>query len=185
MRRPLDAYRTPPWQVNALVDHVPCIKGIVWEPCAGDGSLIAQLIHRCPELDILTFDIDPACSPMALADMTDPASWDRSVKMFGQPDWVVTNPPFVSAFPILQQAVRIAKVGVAFLARVTFTEPVRARGPWFKAHPHDQRIVLERYSYTGDGRSDACSTEWLIFVKDWRILTPPFGVSAFGYKPRV
>jgi hypothetical protein len=127
-------------------------------------------------------DINPAESPLIVADMTDPREWDRVVAEHGAPDWVVTNPPFVSAFPILANAVRHAKVGVAFLSRVTFIEPVRARGPWFQAHPHDQRIVLERYSYTGDGRNDATTTEWLIYAKDWRILTPPFGISAFGYK---
>jgi hypothetical protein len=122
---------------------------------------------------------------MVVADMTDPREWDRAVAVYGAPDWVITNPPFVTGFTLLQHAVRVAKVGVAFLSRVTFIEPTRRRGPWFADHPHDQRIVLERHSYTGDGHNDACTTEWLIYTKDWRILTPPFGVSAFGYKPRL
>jgi len=183
-RHLLDAYDTPAWQVDALVDHVPAISGVVWEPCAGDGSLLAQLVTRLPEISVVTFDIAPGVSPMIVADMRAPEPWDQAVESFGAPDWIVTNPPFADAFPILQHAIRTATVGVAYLSRVTFIEPTRVRGPWLVQHPHDQRIVLERYSYTGDGRNDACTTEWLIFVKDWRILTPPFGISAHGYKPQ-
>ena len=70
------------------------------------------------------------------------------------------------------------------LSRVSFAEPTLKRGPWLSVHPHDQRIVLERCSYTGNGKSDSTTTEWLIYARDWKILTPPFGISAFGYRPR-
>jgi hypothetical protein len=183
-RRRWDAYDTPPWQVDALVDHVPSLRGTVWEPCAGDGSLMSQLLDRKPDLTVVTMDIDPSKSAMLTGDATDPAQWKAWLEKHGRPDWVITNPPFIDAFTILQLAIATARVGVVFLARQSFTEPTKARGPWLKAHPHDQRIVLERWSYTGNGRTDASTTEWLIWTKDWRILTPPFGISAYGYKPK-
>jgi hypothetical protein len=183
-RRRWDQYDTPPWQVDALVDHVPAIKGTVWEPCVGDGSLITQLLDRRPELTVTTMDLDPKKAAMLTGDATDPAQWKAWLQKAGRPDWVITNPPFIDAFPILQLAVATARVGVIFLSRLSFIEPTHARGQWLKEHAHDQRIVLERWSYTGNGRTDASTTEWLVYVKDWRILTPPFGISAYGYKPK-
>jgi hypothetical protein len=184
-RRTWDQYDTPPWQVDALVDHVPAITGFVWEPCAGDGSLVARLLERRPTIEpILTVDIDPRKQAMVTADMTLGQSWRDLMNTYGRPEWVVTNPPFSDAYAILQLALSVATVGVAFLSRLSFVEPTKQRGPWLVEHPHDQRIVLERWSYTGNGRTDASTTEWLLYVKDWRILTPPFGISAFGYRPR-
>jgi hypothetical protein len=183
-RRPLDQYDTPPWQVDALLDYVPAIGGTVWEPCAGDGSLISRVVERRPDLNFVTMDIDPSKDAMLTGDATDPRTWRDWLDHNRRPGWVVTNPPFKDAFRILQLAVATASVGVAFLSRLSFAEPTGARGPWLKEHPHDQRIVLERWSYTGTGRTDSNTTEWLVWVKDWRILTPPFGISAFGYKPK-
>ena len=184
-RRAFDQYDTPPWQVDALVDYVPALCSPLWEPCAGDGSLLSRLLERRPDLDeILTIDVDQTKGAMLAHDMAEPDAWQALSQEFGPPAWVVTNPPFAHQFPILQLALEYATIGVAFLSRVSFAEPTTSRGPWLKLHPHDQRIVLERYSYTENRRSDVCTTEWLIYAKDWKILTPPFGISAWGYKPR-
>jgi hypothetical protein len=184
-RRALDAYDTPPWQVDALVDHVPAIGGSVWEPCAGDGSLIARLLERKPAIEfLLTMDIDPARHPMIVGDATDPVQWLELQHTYGRPSWVITNPPFKHAHAILDLAIATATVGVIVLTRLSFAEPTKSRGAWLVTHPHDQRITLERHSYNGTGKSDNVTTEWLVFVKDWRILTPPFGICAYGYKSR-
>ena len=93
-RRALDAYDTPPWQVDALVDHVPAIRGVVWEPCAGDGSLLSRLMERQGGTitGMLTVDADSERQPMIVGDATDPKQWGDWVRAHGSPDWVVTNP---------------------------------------------------------------------------------------------
>src|SRR5580765_2384571 len=136
-RRRWDQYDTPPWQVDALVDYVPAIKGTIWEPCAGDGSLISQLLDRKPSLTVVTMDIDPTKAAMLTGDATNPATWRQWLEKAGRPDWVITNPLFGDAFPILQLAIATARIGVAFLSRLSFIEPTKARGPWLKEHPHD------------------------------------------------
>jgi len=184
-RREFDTYFTPPWQVDALCHFVPSISGVIWEPCAGDLSLVTQLLIAAPKVElVVTNDLNPECQTDYHEDATGRHAWEHMREAQGQsPDWVVTNPPFKQALPILKLALEFAQVGVALLSRISFVEPTRVRGPWFIDHPHDQRIVLERWSYTGDGRSDAATTEWLIYARDWRVLTPPFGVSAYGFKP--
>ena len=67
------------------------------------------------------------------------------------------------------------------MARLSFMEPVQARGPWLAAHPCDKRITLERYSFTEKSKSDNVTTEWLVWAR--LPLTGPANVSAFGYRP--
>ena len=54
MRRLNDFYETAPWQVDALVDHLPELTGVVWCPCVGDASLLRRLAERRPDLKFVT-----------------------------------------------------------------------------------------------------------------------------------
>ena len=58
------------------------------------------------------------------------------------------------------------RVGVAFLLRLSFVEPTNERGDWLEKNPPTGRITLPRYSFTGDGRSDSVTAEWMIWHKD-------------------
>src|SRR5258705_309035 len=60
---------------------------------------------------------DPRHTALMHADATAKVFWDFRI------DWVITNPPFNLAQPMLEHAVRKARVGVAFLLRKTFLEP--------------------------------------------------------------
>ena len=64
-------------------------------------------------------------------------------------DWIVTSPPYKNAFEILSIAWRIARVGVAFKLRLTFLEPTKARGNWFKENPPSAVVALPRATYRG------------------------------------
>ena len=43
--------------------------------------------------------------------------------------------------------------------------PLRASPAWLASHPPSQLIVLPRYSYTQDGKSDNCTTAWFVWLK--------------------
>lgn len=81
-------------------------------------------------------------------------------------DWVVTNPPFAAAMPILQYAVAHARVGVALYLRLSFLEPTRACGPWLEAHPPTRVLVLPRHSFSGDGKTDSVTGAWMVWRRD-------------------
>lgn len=189
-RRELDFYETAPWQVDALVDYLPELSGTVLCPCVGDGSLMRRLRALRPDLNVFTSDIDLARQAHTYGDATQELHWLHMVKMFGGIDWVVENPPFNVEIDILKHAYKYAKIGVAVMARVSFTEPTTLpakegkrgspRGPWLSDHPYDKRITLERYSFTGNGSTDSATTDWLVWSKV--PLSKPFGVSAFGYR---
>lgn len=42
-----------------------------------------------------------------------------------RPNWIVTSPPYSNAVSILQQALLVARVGVAFKLRMLFIEPTK------------------------------------------------------------
>ncbi len=184
-RRALDLYETAPWQVDALVDNLPELRGSAWCPCVGDGSLLRRLRERLPDLGpFVTSDIDPTKPADYHFDATDGEEWDAAILEEGAPDWIIENPPFNAEIDILKCAWKAARVGVVLMARVSFAEPTQARGPWLSTHPYAKRITLERYSFTQNGSTDSATTDWLVWAKPGAVIAPPFGVSAFGYRDR-
>ena len=199
MRRENDFYETAPWQVDALVDFLPELSGTIWCPCVGDGSLVRHLQERRPDLGpFITADIDPTKTANFYGDATKAEHWARMIAEVGRPDWVIDNFPFDIEIDIVKHAYEAAVCGVVAMARLSFVEATkpfkprkdgkrrkdadreRPRGPWLSTHPRTKQIALERYSFTGDGRSDSASTEWLVWAKV--PIAGPFGITAYGYK---
>lgn len=182
MRRALDFYETAPWQVDALTDHLPELQsGLVFCPTVGDGSLMRQLEKNRPRLSFVTNDLDPSREADFHLDATRLSSWATMVRAVGaRPDWVVDNPPFNVEIDIAKYAYEAARLAVILMARISFIEGTKARGPWLAAHPRTKQIALERYSFTGNGKSDSSTTEWLVWSKV--PIANPGGHTAFGYK---
>lgn len=161
-RRVLDAYYTGREAVASLRSRV-LISGTVLEPCHGKGA-----ITRCfPDCSVVTNDIDPAC----FAD----TCVDARVLTANGVDWTVTNPPFSDAFEILQNFHR-QRHRIAMLLRLSFLEPTVERAAWLAQNPPSGIIVLPRYSYTGNGKTDSVTSAWLL----WNTppLTPAIQIAA-------
>jgi len=160
MRRALDAYYTPRSAVNSLRSYFP-IKGVIFECCAGDGAIVNPFVED--GLVVVTNDIDPKLHCNFQRDA-------KEASLFSEvnADWVVSNPPFSEAFPIVKNAVESAKIGVAMLLRLSFLEPTYERGEWLQANPPQALIVLPRISFTGDGKTDSVTTAWFIWYEETR-----------------
>ena len=158
-RRENDAYYTPAWQVRVLLAYQPDITlpgNRILEPCAGDGSIVKVIPARVLGNDT-AYGMD-----------NHDASGTELYEEVAWTDWVITNPPYTMPLcrDIVTNAVAHARVGVAMLLRLSFLEPTtkrNARGPWLAEHPPSQLIVLPRYSYTQDGKSDSCTTAWFVW----------------------
>jgi hypothetical protein len=179
-RRKHDFYETAPWQVDALVENLPELSGRIFCPCVGDGSLLDHLSALLPDATFVTNDLDTAHAADYHFDATCSHGWGHLFE-HDPLDWVVENFPFKVEHQILPHALAFARKGVVAMARISFVEPTKGRGEWLAAHPHDKRIVLERYSFTRNGKSDMATTEWLVWAEE--PLAGPFGVSAYGYRP--
>jgi hypothetical protein len=209
MRRDLDFYQTASWQVDALVDYVPEIKGNICFPCIGDGSLLNALLKQRKDgsyifhpgnTPIITNDINTDRFATTHGDARLPVTWQNMREHLdphnGDPDtfdWAIENPPFNIEIDILMEAYKHVRYGVIFMSRLSFVEPVGSqkrkgvmstpRGPWLKEHPIFKQVVLERYSFTGDGASDSVTTAWNVWLKPGVTISNPGVFSAYGYRP--
>lgn len=155
MRRPNDYYPTGSKLVSALLPHIDIINSKVIEPCNGNGHISKFLI--CKEL--ITNDIAHDVSNGS-------SGWDarNHINWLNlNVDWTITNPPFNQAFRILCNAHYYSKVGVAFLLRLSFLEPTIERGEWLNKNPPNKLIVLPRYSFTQDGKTDSVTSAWMVW----------------------
>lgn len=169
-RSAYDYYPTPAWMTRSLLHFHPAISGAtVLEPCSGGNAIVDVLeAARCV---VFTNDIDRRHrQAMTHWNAESAEYWDVWAPAV---DWVITNPPFTVALPILQGAVRHARVGVAFLLRKTFLEPTEARGLFLWTHPPTRLIGQPRYSFRGTG-SDSVSCDWYVWERRPDRSLPPF-----------
>lgn len=164
-RRKLDQYFTPPFFTQILIP-----EGIVrptdslFEPCSGQGDLAEVLAPAV--LNTVTNDIDTSMPANFHADARLPQCFDFIRNSETRGNWViVTNPPFRSAFPIIQNAVASGARAVAMLVRLTFLEPTNERAPWLKANPPSRVLVLPRWSFLNNGATDSATYAWVIWER--------------------
>eukprot|EP00904_Undaria_pinnatifida_P000342 jgi/Undpi1/10308/HiC_scaffold_28.g12759.m1 len=144
---PLGRYPSTSFQVRALLEHVE-VNGEVLDICGATQDAVNMAL-AANGLRTSTNDLNRCLQ----ADTHYDASSEQCVKAFTQEarciDWMVTSPLYKNAFTILGQALRIARVGVAFKLRLSFLEPSKARGPWFKENPPSVIAYLPRATYRG------------------------------------
>jgi hypothetical protein len=168
VRRANDFYPTPEWATLELLKHVS-IRGTVFECCVGDGAIARPL--ATDRSFVYTGDIDPQWNPQVLGDANDREFWESASRLIEADmdipgiDWIVTNPPFNEASTIVPIAYNRAEKGIAMLLRLSFLEPVEARGAWLTEHPPTCLIILPRISFTGDGKTDSVTCAWMVWDK--------------------
>lgn len=165
-RRPMDFYETSKEAVDALVEHYLgkefLTEDQLLEPCAGDGA-IAKALGEHGYRNVWCNDLDPARAGHTHLDART-HDFAYPAPGFVPVDAVVTNPPFNQAFDILKNLYSQVDA-IALLLRLTFLEPTKDRGPWLAKNPPNRVIVLPRYSFTGDGKTDSVTCAWMIWDK--------------------
>lgn len=166
-----DFYATPKYQSRALLNRLSLRPGWrVLEPCAGDGAIVRELPHV---VDVVTNDIvqrDPMV-PDFLLDATLTTTWEN-FEAAGPLDIVLTNPPFDVAFHIAQHAIEHARVALILLLRLSWFEPTEERGPWLRKYPPTSLIVLPRYDYRRNGKTDSVTSCWAVWARVPRLVVP-------------
>ena len=156
-RRSHDFYPTPSWATEKLLEHFP-LTGVIGEPCVGAGDM-ANVLRQHGK--VWTNDVDRSHPADSYHDLMDPASWGKLPEC----DWIVTNPPFSIAAAIVPAAYEKARLGIAMFLRLSYLEPCQNRGEWLERHPLSKLIVLPRISFNGSGKTDSCTTAWMIWDK--------------------
>jgi hypothetical protein len=161
-----DDFPTPPWATRGLIEHIiedkRALKGMsCLEPACGAGHMakvLQEYFGAVQSADAYQYGYGE------LRDfLTEPHEPNSA-------DWVITNPPFRLAEEFVLQAMRIARRGVAILARSVFLESVgRYHGIFRQLPPTKFAQFVERVPMV-KGRLDRKATTatgyaWLVWEK--------------------
>lgn len=144
----MDFYETGASAVRALLSRYR-LMGPILEPCAGDGAIARPLMDA--GYHVTTNDLD--------TERDAHTHYDAAKMIACAVDTVVSNPPFSLAYEILENF-RPQNVDVVLLCRLSFLEPTKKRRLLV---PPKAMIVLPRYSFTGDGRTDSVTCAWMLW----------------------
>lgn len=162
-----DDFPTPPWATRALIEHVldnrqTLPKKSCLEPACGAGHMarvLKEYFGTVLQSDAYDYGYG------AVRDfLTYPFEMNSS-------DWVITNPPFRLSEQFVIRALKIAREGVAILARTVFIESVgRYRNLFERAPPTKFAQFTERVPMVKgrlDGKATtATSYAWLVWEKE-------------------
>jgi hypothetical protein len=116
----LDDFPTPPWATRALVEHVigekdSLAKMTCLEPACGVGHM-AKVLRE--------YFGDVRCSDIHSYGYGEVRDFLTGPYEANSYDWVITNPPFRLGEQFVLRSLRVARRGVAILARTVFIESV-------------------------------------------------------------
>lgn len=173
-RREFDFYPTTHEGATlGLLHEAPlAFSGTCIECCSGQHHM-TKVLRASGKFDrVWTNDIVPSLDADFHEDARDPRIWRE---VFPTVDWVITNPTFAGALPIVRNARQYARVGVAFYLRITFWEPTvkghdpaLRRGGFLRDHPPTGFMPMSRISHTEDGGTDSATCAWFIWINDWK-----------------
>jgi hypothetical protein len=162
----LDDFPTPPWATRALIEHVLDDKLAIGrmsclEPACGVGHMSKVLKEYFETVQ------DADVSDYGYGELRD---FLRHPYADNSHDWVITNPPFRLAEEFVIRALRIARVGVAILARTVFLESAGRYRAIFQATPPTRFAQFVERVPMIKGRLDRSATTatgycWLVWDK--------------------
>lgn len=168
-----DDFPTPPWATRGLIEHALETKAglatmTCLEPACGAGHMAKVLKEYFREVhcaDAYSYGYAP---------VRDFLTYPYETNAY---DWVITNPPFRLAEEFVLSALKVARRGVAILARTVFLESVGRFNEIFRdAPPTKFAQFVERVPMVR-GRLDAKATTatgyaWFVWEKNMRTAAP-------------
>lgn len=168
-RDSLDDFPTPPWATRALIEHVLDDKTslsemVCLEPACGVGHMAKVLSEYFGEVrcaDIHSYGYGEVRDYLAIPFETNSC------------DWVITNPPFRLAEQFVLRSLKVARRGVAILARTVFIESVGRYDKVFSKMPPTKFAQFTERVPMVKGRLDrkastATGYGWLVWEKKKR-----------------
>lgn len=161
-----DDFPTPPWATRGLIEHVlddkPALKKMIClEPACGAGHMAKPLKEYFAEVRCAdAYDY-------GYGDIRDFLTYPYETNAV---DWMITNPPFRLAEEFVIRALRVARRGVAILARTVFLESSGRYNRIFRDTPPTkfaqfvERVPMVRGRLDGKATT-ATGYAWLVWEK--------------------
>lgn len=137
-------------------DKRPQYTGWILEPCCGEGAIsdtLANYGHRYLTTTDLTYGTQ--------YDAANKEYWDLQPKH----DWVISNPPYRLASPIIRHALGHSLIGVTMLLRLSYLEPCKDRRDILDAGISHVTIVNPRPKFRTDtSGSDSATVAFITWT---------------------
>ena len=163
----LDDFPTPPWATRALMEHVledklSLSNLVCLEPACGLGHMAKVLMEYFGEVRIS--DVHP----YGYGEVRDYLAVPYETNSC---DWVITNPPFRLGEEFVLRSLKVARMGVAVLARTVFIESVGRYENIFRHRPPTKFAQFSQRVPMVKGRLDkkastATGYSWLVWEKN-------------------
>ena len=163
-----DDFPTPPWATRGLIEHIIGPKQqfkhqTCLEPACGAGHMskvLGEYFDRVISSDKFDYDYG------VLHDFLDDGWSPHPV------DWVITNPPFRLAEEFIHKSLRIARCGIAILARTVFIESIGRYDRLFQHMPPSKFAQFAERVPMVQGRLDkkastATGYGWIIWENSY------------------
>jgi hypothetical protein len=161
-----DDFPTPPWATRGLIEHVLEDKRALrtmtcLEPACGAGHMAKPLKEYFAEVRCAdAYDY-------GYGDIRDFLTYPYETNAV---DWMITNPPFRLAEEFVIRALRVARLGVAVLARTVFLESSGRYNRIFRETPPTKFAQFVERVPMVKGRLDGKATTatgyaWLVWEK--------------------
>lgn len=163
-----DDFPTPPWATRGLVEHIIRPKEqferqTCLEPACGVGHMskvLEEYFGRVISSDKFDYGYG------RVHDYLDDAWPSQPV------DWVITNPPFRLAEEFVLKSLRVARHGVAILARTVFIESIGRYDRIFRDKPPSKFAQFTERVPMVQGRLDkkastATGYSWIVWEKSY------------------
>ena len=158
-----DAYETPPWAVERLLEKADLPGGLWFEPCAGHGNIITAVRAARKDVTWAATEVREECLPR-LKELGFDNGSIRDFLAFKWPlspyDLTLSNPPFSFAQEFLEKALSMSQ-HVAFLLRLNYLGSEK-RQTFLKYNMPDVYVLPNRPSFAFGG-TDATEYAWLVF----------------------
>jgi hypothetical protein len=163
-----DDFPTPPWATRGLIEHVLDDKSALkkmtcLEPACGVGHMANPLKEYFAEVRCAdAYDY-------GYGDIRDFLTYPYETNAV---DWMITNPPFRLAEEFVIRALRVARRGVAILARTVFLESSGRYNRIFRDRPPAKFAQFVERVPMIKGRLDSKATTatgyaWLVWDKEF------------------
>jgi hypothetical protein len=163
-----DDFPTPPWATRGLIEHILEDKTTLTtmsclEPACGAGHM-AEVLKEYFQ-DVISSD----AYQYGYGSLRDFLTYPYETNAY---DWVITNPPFRLAEEFVLRALRVARRGVAILARTVFLESSRRYNAIFSTTPPSKFAQFVERVPMVKGRLDGKATTatgyaWLVWEKEF------------------
>lgn len=163
-----DDFPTPPWATRGLIEYIvedkASLAGMTClEPACGAGHMSKVLKEYFGEVR------SADAYRYGYGDVRDFLTYPYETNAV---DWVITNPPFRLAEEFVIRALRVARLGVAILARTVFLESVGRYNGIFRDQPPTKFAQFVERVPMVKGRLDGKATTatgyaWLVWEKEF------------------